>query len=184
LRFCRCNCSIAAIALSLQLLYRCNCSIAAIVLLTGGAGASALPGRAQAGGGGPGLAGAAPAEGGRACKADHTPHHPSLPPSPSLPLFPRQVEQEPQLYLGGPRLEVEGQVSLGLRLLREGLHGADVYSMVGRDPRLLFMPELERGIRELRDLWDVDEAALRASDPLMLAFAVRALSVTGLPKGI
>lgn len=94
------------------------------------------------------------------------------------------MEQEPQLYLGGPRNEVERQVSLGLRLLREGLEGADVFSMVGRDPRLLFMPELERGIAELRDLWDVDEAALRASDPLMLAFAVRALSVTGLPKGI
>jgi hypothetical protein len=36
----------------------------------------------------------------------------------------------------------------------------------------------------LRELWDVDEEALANSDPQMLALAIRALSVTGLPKGV
>lgn len=60
------------------------------------------------------------------------------------------------------------------------LHGLQIEL----DPALLFMPELDRGLKELRDLWDVDEDALADSDPQMLALAVRALSVTGLPEGI
>ena len=35
-----------------------------------------------------------------------------------------------------------------------------------------------------RDLWDVDSQALADSDPQMLALAVRALSISGLPKGV
>ena len=46
------------------------------------------------------------------------------------------------------------------------------------------MPELDQGLKELRDLWDVDEDARADSDPQMLALAVRALSVRGLPEGI
>lgn len=37
------------------------------------------------------------------------------------------------------------------------------------------------GIEKLHELWDVDEQALRQSDPFELALAVRALSESGPP---
>ncbi|GAX83270.1 hypothetical protein CEUSTIGMA_g10696.t1 [Chlamydomonas eustigma] len=94
------------------------------------------------------------------------------------------VEQEPALFLSRSQLDVEQAVQKGMRMLNSGLAGADVYQVVMRDPGLLFLPELEKGISQLRELWDVDEAALGNSDPQMLALAVRALSVSGLPTGI
>ncbi|KAG1660024.1 hypothetical protein FOA52_005604 [Chlamydomonas sp. UWO 241] len=94
------------------------------------------------------------------------------------------VEQEPQLYLGGQPEEVAQRVGAAFDMMSARLAGADVHAVIILDPGLLFMPELSRGLDEFRDLWDVDDAALAASSPQMLALAVRALSVTGLPKGL
>ena len=38
----------------------------------------------------------------------------------------------------------------GMHLMQSGLDGADVFQMIMRDPRLLFLPELEKGITQLR----------------------------------
>lgn len=45
---------------------------------------------------------------------------------------------------------------------------------VGKRPALA-------GLRRLHELWDVDEQALRQSDPVEIALAVRALSESGPP---
>ena len=42
------------------------------------------------------------------------------------------------------------QVMRGMHLMQSGLDGADVFQMIMRDPRLLFLPELEKGITQLR----------------------------------
>lgn len=97
---------------------------------------------------------------------------------------PLLVEREPALFLAPSQQEVACQVQRGMALLQQGLAGADLHQVIMLDPALLFMPELERGIKELRELWDVDEEAMAVSDPQMLALAVRALSVTGLPAGL
>jgi len=91
------------------------------------------------------------------------------------------VEEEPQLYVGGEREEVEKRIQQGMDLLRKWLAGADINAVVMRDPQLIFLPGLLTGLQQLRDLWDVDEQALADSDPMELALAVRALSNVGPP---
>jgi hypothetical protein len=48
-------------------------------------------------------------------------------------------------------------------------------------PAALLCP-MSAGIAKLKELWDVDEQALRDSDPFELALAVRALSTAGPPR--
>jgi hypothetical protein len=50
----------------------------------------------------------------------------------------RMVELEPKLFLGRPQQEVDAQVAAADALLRTGLEGADIESMLIEDPALLF----------------------------------------------
>ena len=98
----------------------------------------------------------------------------------------RMIELVPSAFLAdelAPTLERVGATS---GLLRQGLAGADVDAMFECDPTILFEdPEsLEVGLARLRDLWNVDAQALAASDPEELALAVRALGLSGAPKGL
>lgn len=75
--------------------------------------------------------------------------------------------------------------------MRTHLPGADLSSLVDRDPGILFMPELQAGCESFSQLWShqadvtpLDETALSLSSPKMLALAIRALSVTGLPAKV
>lgn len=90
------------------------------------------------------------------------------------------VERLPQHFLAGDSAATCAQVEDAYATLRHGLPGADVAAMVQEDPALLFV-ELQSGIEQLHDLWEVDEDALAASDPAMLGLAVRALSRAGPP---
>ena len=90
-----------------------------------------------------------------------------------------------------PVSQVRQQIDKGLSLMRAHLPGADYYSIIERDPAILFMPELEAGCLNFRELWSaedpktpLDEEALALSSPKMLALAIRALSIKGLPKSI
>lgn len=84
------------------------------------------------------------------------------------------VMDAPRLFLEGEQHVVEAQVGQAARLLREGLPGADVDAMVQLDPGLLFI-DVARAVHHMKDLWAVDAAALAASDPAMLALALRTL---------
>ena len=72
---------------------------------------------------------------------------------PFSPLPPSQVMRRalppPPLQSESPPL-LSSQVMRGMHLLQSGLDGADIYQMIMRDPRLLFLPELEKGITQLR----------------------------------
>jgi len=93
------------------------------------------------------------------------------------------VELQPRLFLEAPQASVEDHVTRADAMLREGLAGADIDFMLTEDPALLFedLPSLQTGLRRLHELWDVDEQALRNSDPVEVALAVRALSDSGPP---
>lgn len=62
--------------------------------------------------------------------------------------------------------------------LRDGLPGANIDLMVQEDPTILFEDKhsVSSGLRELHDLWDVDETALSNSNPWELALAIRTMS--------
>ncbi|KAL6750628.1 hypothetical protein V8C86DRAFT_788413 [Haematococcus lacustris] len=87
------------------------------------------------------------------------------------------MEQHPMLFLMGSPAEMEQRVGAGLAQLQRELKGANITALVMVDPELLFM-DLDHGLRELRQLWDVDEQALDNSEPHELAFAVRSLCNT------
>lgn len=65
--------------------------------------------------------------------------------------------------------------------LRDGLPGANVDLMVQEDPTILFedTSSVSSGLRELHDLWDIDETALSNSNPWELALAIRTMSDNG-----
>lgn len=90
------------------------------------------------------------------------------------------VETAPQLLLSGEPAAITQQVGAAAHVLREGLEGANLQRMFEDDPAILFEPpaSLQAGVAQLRDLWDMDEAALRNSE---LALAVKALSPRGPP---
>lgn len=98
----------------------------------------------------------------------------------------RMVELLPTAFLSGPWEETSAQLRRTSGLLREGLQGADLDAMFEADPTILFeeAESVEVGLRRMRELWEVDAAALRNSDPEELALAVRALSLAGPPKGV
>lgn len=93
------------------------------------------------------------------------------------------VETVPHLLLGGEEATTAAQVEAASRVLREGLAGAEVERVMEADPGILFEDpkSLAVGVEQLHDLWDVDEAALQASEPFHLALAVKALSSSGPP---
>ena len=96
----------------------------------------------------------------------------------------RIIELLPNAFFSDFGWEVTaGQVREAAGVLREGLEGADIDKMAEEDPTVLFEPpeSLRTGVRRLRELWDIDAAALAASDVAELALAVRALSLTKLP---
>ena len=99
----------------------------------------------------------------------------------------RMVELLPSAFLGTEDWEgVVGHVRRTSEMLRSGLHGADLDAMFERDPTILFesVASMEVGLRRLRELWSVDAAALKNSDPEELALAVRALGLNGPPKTV
>ncbi len=98
----------------------------------------------------------------------------------------RMIELVPSAFLAGELGPTMAHVAATSGLLRRGLVGADVDAMFESDPTILFeeLESLEVGLTRLRELWNVDEKALAASDPEELALAVRALGLTGAPKGL
>lgn len=98
----------------------------------------------------------------------------------------RMVELLPSAFLAHPLEPILERLKTTSALLREGLRGADVDAIFEADPTILFEdPEsLRVGLARMRELWDVDAAALANSDPDELALAVRALGLTGPPKEV
>lgn len=96
------------------------------------------------------------------------------------------VRQHPRAFLASDLTETRTAISANICVLREGLAGADINAMAEQDPLLLLQDPklLEEGIRQTRQLWDVDAAALADSDPWKLALAVRAMtrSSNALPR--
>lgn len=88
------------------------------------------------------------------------------------------VRQHPRAFLAMDSLTLRALVSANVRVLQEGLEGANIDAMAQEDPLLLLQDPslLEEGIQQTRQLWDVDAAALAASDPWKLALAVRAMT--------
>jgi hypothetical protein len=87
--------------------------------------------------------------------------------------------KQPDLFYGVPDKElllIPGRY----RELQEALPGLDVDDMITEDPKLLFS-EVAPGLREMRDLWDLDAEAWRNSETFMVALALRALSPGGPP---
>lgn len=70
------------------------------------------------------------------------------------------------------------------QLLYTGLEGADIDFLIQEDPEVLFIgvENIEVGIKELKQLWNVDSTALRNSDALELGLAIRALGPGGPPE--
>ena len=66
--------------------------------------------------------------------------------------------------------------------LASALPGVDIDDLVSQDPKLLFIEDIPVGLRRLRELWDVDAAALSNSETFEVALAIRALSPSGPPK--
>eukprot|EP00798_Chlamydomonas_sp_ICE-L_P005375 gene5375-5595_t len=122
------------------------------------------------------------------------------------------VEDQPVIFLGKPKEVIEEKICSSLLLLRRDLAGANLNEMIMRDPEILFFPDLEAGLAQLIDLWDVDAEALSNiplvyllttapiyvsrylqwdvdaealsnSDAQELAFAVRSLALNKLPEG-
>eukprot|EP00197_Chlamydomonas_leiostraca_P007038 CAMPEP_0202860170 /NCGR_PEP_ID=MMETSP1391-20130828/1993_1 /ASSEMBLY_ACC=CAM_ASM_000867 /TAXON_ID=1034604 /ORGANISM="Chlamydomonas leiostraca, Strain SAG 11-49" /LENGTH=284 /DNA_ID=CAMNT_0049539309 /DNA_START=241 /DNA_END=1095 /DNA_ORIENTATION=+ len=87
------------------------------------------------------------------------------------------LERHPYLFCSTPLPELRAKLVAAVGKLRAGLRGAPLTRVVMSDPEIMFM-DLDHGLAELRNLWDVDETALGNSEPHELAFAVRALAAT------
>ncbi|GAB4815993.1 hypothetical protein N2152v2_003039 [Parachlorella kessleri] len=96
----------------------------------------------------------------------------------------RMVELQPAAFLGGDWQIVRKQLAGAAQTLREGLQGANFDFMFQEDPAILHedVESLRVGVRQLHELWAVDEAALANSSPLHLTLAVRALGPKGPPQ--
>mmetsp|Transcript_7115 Transcript_7115/g.20869 ORF Transcript_7115/g.20869 Transcript_7115/m.20869 type:complete len:304 (-) Transcript_7115:203-1114(-) len=96
------------------------------------------------------------------------------------------VRMHPRAFLSAELSALTRTISANIGVLQDGLEGADLNAMVEQDPLLVLQdPQLlEEGIVQMRQLWDVDPAALADSDPWKLALAVRALtkSSNALPR--
>lgn len=98
----------------------------------------------------------------------------------------RMVELLPQGFLLQSQQSMLKRVAAINIVLRDGLPGANIDMMVQEDPTILFEDRqtLSSGLRELRDLWDVDETALGNSNPWELALAIRTMSDQEPPETI
>lgn len=97
----------------------------------------------------------------------------------------RMVELVPTAFLAAPLDATLQQIESNLLLLRHGLEGADIDSMLEADPTILFesTESIKVGLDRMRELWgELSPTTLAASDPEELALAVRALGLTGPPK--
>ncbi|KAI7835451.1 hypothetical protein COHA_010645, partial [Chlorella ohadii] len=108
-----------------------------------------------------------------------------------LALFPgsdvaRMVELAPAAFLNGDWPPKAQQLEAASSLLRRELCGADLDFMFQEDPAILFEPldSLQVGLRRLHELWPgLTPQALGDSEPLHLSLAVKALGLSGPPKG-
>lgn len=98
----------------------------------------------------------------------------------------RMVELLPQGFLQQPQNSMLKRVAAINDALRGSLPGANIDMMVQEDPTILFEDKqsLSSGLRELHDLWDVDEVALGNSNPWELALAIRTMSDQEPPRTI
>ena len=98
----------------------------------------------------------------------------------------RMVELLPQGFLLQSQQSMLKRVAAINIALRDGLPGANIDMMVQEDPSILFEDKqaVSSGLRELHDLWDVDEAALGNSNPWELALAIRTMSDQPQPETI
>ena len=96
----------------------------------------------------------------------------------------RMVELLPEGFLAQPVQSMVTRVAAISNILRGSLPGANIDMMIQEEPRILFENKqtLSVGLRELHDLWDVDETCLRNSNPWEIALAIRTMSETG-PSG-
>ena len=90
----------------------------------------------------------------------------------------RMVELLPEGFLQQSQQSMVRKVAAINHALRDSLPGANIDMMVQEDPTILFEDKhsLSTGLRELHDLWDVDETALGNSNPWELALAIRTMS--------
>ena len=90
----------------------------------------------------------------------------------------RMVELLPEGFLLQSQQSMVKRVAAINIALRDGLPGANIDLMVQEDPTILFEDKqsVSSGLRELHDLWDVDETALTNSNPWELALAIRTMS--------
>ena len=90
----------------------------------------------------------------------------------------RMVELLPEGFLLQSQQSMVKRVAAINIALRDGLPGANIDLMVQEDPTILFEDKhsVSSGLRELHDLWDVDETALSNSNPWELALAIRTMS--------
>lgn len=99
----------------------------------------------------------------------------------------RMVELAPGQFLEGTWAPTQRQLADASRLLRAELAGAELDVMFQEDPLILFEPieSLTVGLRRLHELWPgLTPSALENSEPLHLSLAVKALGLTGPPKGL
>ena len=98
----------------------------------------------------------------------------------------RMVELLPQGFLLHSQQSMLKRVAAINIALRDSLPGANIDMMVQEDPTILFEDRqtLSSGLRELHDLWDVDETALGNSNPWELALAIRTMSDQEPPETI
>lgn len=87
------------------------------------------------------------------------------------------VERLPDCYLLSSEKTLHQMASM-MTLLEGQLAGADIVGMVHEDPGLLLL-DIEHGIKQFQQLWDVDSTVLEDSDPTELALAVRHLCAAG-----
>lgn len=90
----------------------------------------------------------------------------------------RMIELLPEGFLAQPVQSMVTRVAAINSILRGSLPGANIDLMIQEDPHLLFESKqtLSVGLRELHDLWDVDETCLRNSNPWEIALAIRTMS--------
>ena len=90
----------------------------------------------------------------------------------------RMVELLPQGFLLQSQSHMLERVTAINIVLRDGLPGANIDLMVQEDPTILFKDKqsVSSALRELRELWDIDETALSNSNPWELALAIRTMS--------
>jgi hypothetical protein len=84
------------------------------------------------------------------------------------------TEKHPEAYFASDAVTLEG-LGPSYAALLAALPGVDVCQMLIDDPLLLFL-DVKRGVSQLHDLWDLDEAALQNSETFELALAIRTLS--------